>query len=211
MSEGANLIQIFARAPVLGQTKRRLASELGEGAALHWYRVLLARTLATVRQLPDVTIEVWHPVEDDDYPLMELINDASVGLYPQASGDLGQKMSNALEVGLTRSERVLLIGADCPVWTTSLLRQAIDGISSASALFVPAADGGYVGVGVSGSVPHLFTDIDWGTGRVMEQTRERASEQGVSLTEMAPLWDVDVAADLNRWLAMEPHLPRPIA
>ena len=34
MSEGANLIQIFARAPVLGQTKRRLASELGEGAAL---------------------------------------------------------------------------------------------------------------------------------------------------------------------------------
>ena len=141
MSEGVDLIQIFARAPVLGQTKRRLASELGEGAALHWYRVLLARTLATVRQLPDVVIEVWHPAEDDDYPLMELINDASVGLYPQASGDLGQKMSNALEVGLTRSERVLLIGADCPVWTTSLLRQAMDGISSASALFVPAADG----------------------------------------------------------------------
>jgi hypothetical protein len=84
MLEGANLIQIFARAPVLGQTKRRLASELGEGAALHWYRVLLARTLATVRQLPGVTIEVWHPAEDDDYPLMELINGASVGLYPQA-------------------------------------------------------------------------------------------------------------------------------
>ena len=79
-------------------------------------------------------IEVWHPAEDDDYPLMELINDASVALYPQALAILGQKMSNALEVGLTRSERVLLIGADCPVWTTSLLRQAMDGISSASAL-----------------------------------------------------------------------------
>ena len=154
---------------------------------------------------------MWHPAEDDDYPLMELIQDASVALYHQASGDLGQKMSNALEVGLTRSERVLLIGADCPVWTTSLLRQAIDGISSSSALFVPASDGGYVGVGVSESVPRLFSDIDWGTDRVMEQTRERASEQGVSLSEMSPLWDVDVAADVNRWLAMEPHLPRPIA
>ena len=96
----------------------------GESAALHWYRVLLARTLATARELVDVEIEVWRPAEDDDYPLMELINDASVGLYPQASGDLGQKMFNALEVGLTRSERVLPIGADCPVWTTSLLRQA---------------------------------------------------------------------------------------
>ena len=142
---------------------------------------------------------------------MELINDASVGLHPQVSGDLGVKMSNALEVGLTRSGRVLLIGADCPVWTTSLLRQAMDGISSSSALFVPAADGGYVGVGVSGSVPHLFSDIDWGTDRVMEQTRERAFGQCVALNEMAPLWDVDVAADLDRWLAMEPHLPRPIA
>ncbi|MEL0153947.1 MAG: hypothetical protein VW779_12060, partial [Halieaceae bacterium] len=76
MSEGVNLIQIFARAPVLGRTKRRLASELGESAALHWYRVLLARTLATTRQLADVAIEVWHPADDDDNPLMELINDA---------------------------------------------------------------------------------------------------------------------------------------
>lgn len=211
MSEGANLIQIFARAPVLGRTKRRLASELGESAALHWYRVLLARTLATTRQLSDVVIEVWHPAEDDDYPLMELINDASVGLHPQVSGDLGLKMANALEVGVTRSERVLLIGADCPVWTVSLLRQAFNQIASRSALFIPAEDGGYVGVGVSGSVPHLFGDIDWGTDRVMEQTRERASKQGILLSEMPPLWDVDVAADLNQWLAKEPHLPRPIA
>lgn len=211
MSEGANLIQIFARAPVLGRTKRRLASELGESAALHWYRVLLARTLATARQLSDVVIEVWHPAEDDDYPLMELINDASVGLHPQVSGDLGLKMANALEVGVTRSERVLLIGADCPVWTVSLLRQALNQIASRSALFIPAEDGGYVGVGVSGSVPHLFGDIDWGTDRVMEQTRERASKQGILLSEMPPLWDVDVAADLNQWLAKEPHLPRPIA
>ena len=211
MSEGANLIQIFARAPVLGRTKRRLASELGESAALHWYRVLLARTLATTRQLSDVVIEVWHPAEDDDYPLMELINDASVGLHPQVSGDLGLKMANALEVGVTRSERVLLIGADCPVWTVSLLRQALNQIASRSALFSPAEDGGYVGVGVSGSVPHLFGDIDWGTDRVMEQTRERASKQGILLSEMPPLWDVDVAADLNQWLAKEPHLPRPIA
>ena len=211
MSEGANLIQIFARAPVLGRTKRRLASELGESAALHWYRVLLARTLATTRQLSDVVIEVWHPAEDDDYPLMELINDASVGLHPQVSGDLGLKMANALEVGVTRSERVLLIGADCPVWTVSLLRQALNQIASRSVLFIPAEDGGYVGVGVSGSVPHLFGDIDWGTDRVMEQTRERASKQGILLSEMPPLWDVDVAADLNQWLAKEPHLPRPIA
>ena len=106
MSEGASLIQIFARAPVLGRTKRRLASELGESAALHWYRVLLARTLATTRQLADVEIEVWHPAEDDDYPLMELVNDSPVGLYPQASGDLGLKMLNAC----CSSARTVLFG-----------------------------------------------------------------------------------------------------
>ena len=59
MLEGANLIQIFARAPVLGQTKRRLASELGRvrhstGTGSY----LLERSRLSGNYL--TLIEVWH-------------------------------------------------------------------------------------------------------------------------------------------------------
>jgi len=61
-----------------------------------------------------------------------------------------------------------------------------------------------------GGVPEIFSGIDWGTPVVMSQTRHQAKLQGVSLSELSPLWDIDVVADLERWLALEPHLPRPI-
>jgi glycosyltransferase A (GT-A) superfamily protein (DUF2064 family) len=44
----------------------------------------------------------------------------------------------------------------------------------------------------------VFTDIDWGSGKVMAQTRERLSEIGWRWSEFAPLWDVDREEDFRR-------------
>jgi glycosyltransferase A (GT-A) superfamily protein (DUF2064 family) len=49
--------------------------------------------------------------------------------------------------------------------------------------------------------PELFAGIEWSTGRVMVQTRERLLSLGWSWTEPATLWDVDRPADYER-LAM---------
>jgi len=215
MSDNDGLIQIFARAPVLGRVKRRLAEDVGDNAALHWYRMLLMRTVMVARSLEQsfegVAIEVWHPPLDDDYALTELLGDATLPLFPQAEGDLGVKMQSALTDGLNRANRVLLMGADCPVWTRETLSGVFDSLRApGDCTLVPAEDGGYVGIGVMGGVPEIFSGIDWGTPSVLGQTRHQAELQGVTLSELSPLWDIDVVADLERWLSLEPHLPRPI-
>jgi rSAM/selenodomain-associated transferase 1 len=215
MSDKHGLIQIFARAPVLGRVKRRLAEDVGDNAALHWYRILLTRTLMAARSLEQsrgsIAIEVWHPPLDNDYALTELLGDATLRLFPQTEGNLGTKMQSALTDGLNRANRVLLIGADCPVWSSETLLGVFDSLQApGDCTLVPAEDGGYVGIGIMGGVPEIFSGIDWGTPVVMSQTRHQAKLQGVSLSELSPLWDIDVVADLERWLALEPHLPRPI-
>ncbi len=209
------LIQIFARAPVLGRVKRRLAEDVGDNAALHWYRILLTRTLTAARSLErsleGVAIEVWHPPFDDDYALTDLLGDATLRLFPQAEGDLGVKMQSALTDGLNRANRVLLMGADCPVWTRETLLGVFDSLqASGDCTLVPAEDGGYVGIGIMGRVPEIFSGIDWGTPAVLGQTRREAELRGLTLSELSPLWDVDEVTDLERWLSLEPHLPRPI-
>jgi len=215
MSDNDGLIQIFARAPVLGRVKRRLAEDVGDNAALHWYRMLLMRTVMVARSLEQsfegVAIEVWHPPLDDDYALTELLGDATLPLFPQAEGDLGVKMQSALTDGLNRANRVLLMGSDCPVWTRETLSGVFDSLRApGDCTLVPAEDGGYVGIGVMGGVPEIFSGIDWGTPSVLGQTRHQAELQGVTLSELSPLWDIDVVEDLERWLSLEPHLPRPI-
>ncbi len=71
------------------------------------------------------------------------------------------------------------------------------------AVFIPAEDGGYVLVGLRRPQPRLFEGIDWGSERVMAQTRERLSELGLRWVELPTLWDVDRPGDLLRLATLE--------
>jgi glycosyltransferase A (GT-A) superfamily protein (DUF2064 family) len=83
-------------------------------------------------------------------------------------------------------------------------------LSENSMVLVPADDGGYVGVGVSGSVPSVFEGVSWSSASVTSQTRRLMAQAGVDWLERPTLWDVDRPEDLERWLKAEPNLPRPI-
>ena len=212
MSETKALIQVFARAPLKGAVKRRLGAQIGDSAALHWYKILLAQTLAVVDAVQEVQAELWYPEGDDEYLLSKIVGRKDLPLLPQAPGDLGEKMQQALTQGLAGADKVLLIGADCPVWTPDLLRQALGQLSSSKpCIIVPAEDGGYVGIGVTGQVPKIFDEVPWGTATVLAKTQDRAAALGYPLYELPSLWDVDVKTDLERWLRLDPKLPRPIA
>jgi glycosyltransferase A (GT-A) superfamily protein (DUF2064 family) len=58
-------------------------------------------------------------------------------------------------------------------------------------------------VGLRRPQPALFEAIDWGTDRVMAQTRARLGQLGLRYSEMPKLWDVDEPADWQRWRAFE--------
>jgi glycosyltransferase A (GT-A) superfamily protein (DUF2064 family) len=94
----------------------------------------------------------------------------------------------------------VVVGSDCPGLEARHVRAAVRAVrDGADVALCAAEDGGYVLIAMARLHRRVFEDVDWGTARVLEQTRARAREEGVVLTELETLWDVDTAADLARY------------
>jgi hypothetical protein len=120
-------------------------------------------------------------------------------------------MSHALNDGLARAAKVLLVGADIPDMTHEDLREArkaLDG--GCDAVLGPAEDGGYWLIGARRHDAHLFEQIAWSESDVAQRTRERLRTLGWRWHEVATRWDVDRPEDLRR-LAAVPHLSELLA
>ena len=104
-----------------------------------------------------------------------------------------------LEAGHTG---VCVLNSDSPTLPTALLRRAAELLAAPGdrAVLGPAEDGGYYLLGVKAPHAALFTDIDWSTAAVAEQTRARAAAIGLELVELEPWYDVDDRASLRRLL-----------
>lgn len=191
---------VFAKAPLSGLAKTRLAPALGAaGAAALAQRLLRHATAAAVQaRLGPVflytTPTTQHPA------FAELAQQHGLALAEQGEGDLGQRMHRALDRQLQQHDHVLLMGTDAPALSAAVLREAAAALNTHDAVFVPALDGGYALVGLTRPQPMLFSAMVWSTATVMEQTRERARQAGLRWAETAPVADIDVPADLR-------HLP----
>lgn len=194
-------LAILAKAPLPGRVKTRLIPALGAAGAAALHARLLRHTLATalVATRPE-RITLWTAL-DPAHPLfLALAEDHGIHLAPQPEGDLGARMHRALAA---MHGPGLLVGSDCPVLTPTLLVQCHAALQTAEAVCLPAEDGGYALVGVRKSHPGLFRGIDWGSDRVMAQTRQRARVLGWRLACPAEVWDVDRPEDLGRLGALD--------
>ncbi len=193
-------ILVFAKAPRAGAVKTRLIPALGAEGAAALHRLLTTHTVATLSRsrLAPLTLCVT-PDVDDDF-LRALARRAGMALEAQEDGDLGRRMAAALRHAQVESTRVLLVGTDCPNLDEAYLDAALEALESgADVVLGPAEDGGYVLVGLSRPVDgRLFEDIDWGTERVLVQTRARVQALGWSWRELPSRWDVDRPEDLAR-------------
>jgi glycosyltransferase A (GT-A) superfamily protein (DUF2064 family) len=100
-------LQIFAKNPVPGQVKTRLALTIGDDDAAALYCDLVERTLslANARRAAGVIdrIELWC-APDSDAPMFAIWRDRHrVELKRQTGRDLGAKMKNALDSALAIS------------------------------------------------------------------------------------------------------------
>ncbi|EXI68295.1 MAG TPA: TIGR04282 family arsenosugar biosynthesis glycosyltransferase [Candidatus Accumulibacter phosphatis] len=191
-------IAVFSRAPLPGTTKTRLIPALGAAAAARLQRRLTLRTLAVAQQAAIGSVRVWAAPDERQRFFRALHRRCGVDLRPQPAGDLGERMAAAFA---DASGPLLLIGCDCPVLQPVHLVAAAAALrddAGNDAVFIPAEDGGYVLVGLRRPQPSLFAGIDWGSERVMAQTRHRLAGAGLSWLELPPLWDVDRPGDLMR-------------
>lgn len=189
-------IVVMARAPVPGETKRRLVPALGAERAAALHRAMIRRAVASAIASGVGSVELWCAPSTDHEVFRALRDDAQVALRTQVGPDLGARMHAAIEA---RPGVVAVIGTDCPSLEPDDIARAVDGLRAAAAdvVIVPAFDGGYVLIAVDRPKPALFSGVEWGTARVLAQTRERAHAAGLRLLELEARHDIDRPEDLD--------------
>lgn len=190
---------VFAKAPVPGRVKTRLAGQLGMRGAARLYQQLLARTLAVAHAARLCPIELWCAPDSSHGFFGTCRRKFGVRLRRQGAGDLGWRMKRALHQALREDHRSVLIGGDCASVGAAELRAAFERLASGyGAVLGPARDGGYVLVGLSRPCPSMFRNIAWSAPTVLEATRRRLRRAGATWFELPLGWDVDTPADLKR-------------
>ncbi len=192
-------IVVLAKAPIAGAVKTRLVPVLGAEGAARVQAALLRQTLETVTAAGVGAVELWcapHP----NHPLFhELATALGLELHRQPAGDLGRRMEWAMHKALARAHRVLLVGSDCVDLSAQDIRQGCAELEQgAAAVLGPAADGGYVLIGLARPGPGLFQDIPWGGEAVLDLTRQRLRQWGWGWRELPVRHDVDRPEDLAR-------------
>jgi rSAM/selenodomain-associated transferase 1 len=191
---------VFAKAPVPGLAKTRLAPALGAAGAAALAERMLHHALAQAVAADVGPVELCAAPDASHPALQAAAAEVGAGLTEQGTGDLGLRMHRALARSLTRHGRALLIGTDAPALSALVLRQASSALLDHEAVFVPAQDGGYALVGQRRADPRWFSDMAWSHNRVMEETRQRLRAAGVRWAELPPVADIDEPGDLM-------HLP----
>jgi len=188
-------LAVFAKTPLPGRVKTRLAPELSPEEGAELYRCMLLDTVARVRELVVDTVIFF---DGDEAVFRDLLPGAL--LVRQQEGGLGERLEHAFETlgSLGYGARVV-IGTDAPDLPLGYIAEAFRRLEAGSdAVFGPAEDGGYYLVALSGATGGLFRDIPWSGPQVLALSRERASVAGFA-TALLPTWyDVDSFEDLLR-------------
>jgi rSAM/selenodomain-associated transferase 1 len=195
-------IVIFAKAPVPGFAKTRLIPALGEQGAADLARRMLDHTVAQAVAAEVGTVELCASPAPDSAVWRTFAIPESVAWSDQGDGDLGTRMARAAQRATDAAESVLLIGTDCPTLDAAHLRRAALSLQGFDATLVPTADGGYVLLGLNRFHASLFRSIEWSTGSVAAQTRQRMAQLGWTWEDDPVVHDIDEPADL-KWLPQD--------
>jgi rSAM/selenodomain-associated transferase 1 len=190
---------VFARAPVPGRAKTRLAARLGDWRAARLQARLTERALRTALAARCGPVELHGAPGVRHGFFRRCRREFGVGLAPQRGADLGERMHRALAAALRRNRAAILIGTDCPALASRDLRRAARLLrGGCDAVLAPAEDGGYVLIGARRVSPALFEGIAWGGPLVFADTARRLAGLEYRWRALRMLWDVDRPEDLER-------------
>ena len=187
-----HVLGIFAKKPVAGMVKTRLADATSAAWAAEVAECLLAMTLDACAELADRRILAFSPENAFDY--FRKVSRGRYEVQPQGEGDLGQRMARFFNLSQDSDNRVVLIGSDSPTLPTAYIRQAFALLNKHNVVLSPATDGGYVLIGCRAPIPPIFTGISWGGSRVLQETLEALPSQ-FDLALLPPWYDVDTLED----------------
>ena len=189
-----NALVIFAREPVAGRVKTRLAVGVGAEAAAEIYISLLDHTDETSLASG---VEVFLSLAQE--PDREWVDGLSLPFEVQGGGDLGERMVVCFRRRFTEgASRTVIIGSDNHRLRQDHIRSAFAALKDNPVVLGPAEDGGYWLVGQREPGVDLFSDIPWSAPNTLEATRSRLQNLGVKWNELETLPDIDTEEDLRK-------------
>ena len=185
---------IFTRNPELGKCKTRLATTIGDEAALEVYKFLLNHTC-----------EISKKTQCDRFVFYSeniLKNDIWDAEYfhkrLQKGTDLGERMNNAFETLFGMGyQKVCIIGSDLLDLNVEHINEAFYQLENHDAVLGPAKDGGYYLFAMDELLPKVFINKKWGTDSVLSETLQDLQNYDVHL--LTELNDIDTFEDMQHY------------
>jgi rSAM/selenodomain-associated transferase 1 len=186
---------VFVKNPLKGQVKTRLAKDIGDEKALKVYEYLLDRCRLVCEEVVASRYLYYHK----NIPIKDKWADSLFQKRLQVEGDLGLKMSSAIEDCFSASSQdsVVLIGSDCYDLDAQIINKAFDALKFSDLVIGPANDGGYYLIGMKKLYKGLFSNIPWSTDQVLSQTLSKANDKKLTYLLLEELIDLDTFDDLK--------------
>jgi rSAM/selenodomain-associated transferase 1 len=202
----AKYLIIMAKSPVAGRVKQRLGREIGDVAAIRFYRSCLSHTV--LRLVRDRRWQILLAVDPDrDVAARFQPPPKLLARVKQGEGDLGRRMQR-LFVHLPPGPAII-VGSDIPAMRASDIARAFAQLGRADAVFGPAPDGGYwlIGLKRTPKVLALFVAVRWSTRHALADTLKNLEGKRVAFA--ATLADIDTAKDYRSLLGAAERLILP--
>jgi hypothetical protein len=190
---------LFAREPVPGRVKTRLAQVVTAEGAARLYRAFLEDASRVYADPAWASVVDAEP--DPDAADLAVIFPPPWRIERQSPGDLGARLAAAFERERSLgSEVTLAVGSDHPALSRRSLRALFDRVTlGEDAAVIPARDGGYCAIALSAAVEPgtAFRGIPWSSPTTLETTLERLRLAGLSVALADSGYDVDRPEDLD--------------
>lgn len=199
-TESAIEINVFARTPVIGQVKKRLARTIGENEALRIYSLLLIHTIEAAReaakklnQIPSISflgpdIQKWLPQK------------LWCKTRPQSFDNLTDNLMELYrETKQKDLDGILVIGSDHPMLNSAHITKMVYLLDKHPVSIGPSEDGGFWSLGSSIPLDNILKTVPMSRENTFEILIQRLQNANISYGIGPTLWDIDTESSLLRW------------
>ena len=192
---------LFAKRPVPGEVKSRLANSIGEHAAALVYSQLLFRNIEEISNLRGIDRWVLSSKKSDEPWFCSKVKTLGWQTSCQSEGDIGDRMLEALQRFSKQGAPTIVVGSDIADLSFKDIEHAFDFLEGRNTCVLgPSDDGGYWLIGFNSVIPSVFDDIPWSTMFVLKHTLEKIKETKLKLKMLPVRTDIDDIHDLTNFL-----------
>lgn len=190
-------VVVFAKVPLLGKPKSRIAEVAGRDKANVIYDELLRATQDVARHFECI---VSFFGSDKPGSLKRFFPEAE-SFIPQEGENLGDRVRNALarvrDMGYSLQ---CAVGTDCPYMTRSDIDEAFRLLEEGKDVVMgPAEDGGYYFIAVKEPDCGVFEVTSWSTDHLLRETVDFLESSHLTYTLLEMKGDIDTLEDYKRW------------